>query len=258
MSLWPVRSFYVILHAEAERVSFVSFAQTACLEQVDFDSRAFGFPYYRLSKVDADLLPSEIAALQSIGRFAADGKFPSGDLATSRILMQCGFRKTCMQITLSHDLRGAFTPSVDVIIADRLELGEDEIYRHARNFTADRFALDPFLPSEGHDRVYAQWCRNSLGGAKNVASLGRNFCTFAIKEDRLIIDLVSILDPRQGLGSRILTSVLNHARKLGLRSVSVTTECENVAAWSLYVKQGFVPVSYTACFQYVYTPGGGS
>ncbi|MEO8024996.1 MAG: GNAT family N-acetyltransferase [Bryobacteraceae bacterium] len=232
-----------------DAASLVLDPSQAAVVPIAFDSEAFGFPFYRVSRVLAAPLVAELAALKQRGPFAADAKCRAEDIENSRILMDCGFRKVCMQVTLMRHLEPAASASSEcVAFADRLEIGEAELHRHARNFTADRFALDPLLPSEGHDRLYAAWLRNSLGGAAQVAYVGRNLCTFTIRGDELVIDLVSILDHRQGIGSRILHSVVGRAAELGLRAVRVTTECENVAAWSMYMKQGFTPISYTACF----------
>ncbi len=90
-----------------------------------------------------------------------------------------------------------------------------------------------------------------LAARKRVASLGSNLCTFAQKGDSVVIDLVSILEPRRGIGARVISAVTAAAAAAGARSVRVVTECENTPAWSLYQKCGFRPVLYTAAFHLV-------
>lgn len=229
---------------------------TPCLVQSEFDTRAFGFPYFRIASINVPLLQQEISQLGQ-ERFAADMKLPAHDSNGNRELLSLGFRKVCMQVTLVNDLKkreGIESANNGVEFAGKLDLSDDIILRHARNFTKDRFSLDPMLPAEGHDRLYVQWFRNSLNGGKQVACIGQNVCTFSHRNNEVVIDLTSILDQRQGFGKRIMNGVLAHAVASGARGVRVTTECENTPAWSLYQRLGFVPVEYMACFHLVH-PG---
>jgi len=113
--------------------------------------------------------------------------------------------------------------------------------------------MDPLLPTEGRLRLYQQWFRNSLGGMKQTASLGPNVCTFLRAENYVKIDLLSILEPRKGIGLRLVSAVVAAARTSGAESVRVVTECENPAACSLYQKAGFRKPAYTAVFHLVRT-----
>ena len=219
---------------------------------VDFDTQAFRFPFYRVTRFDEVQLAADLAALGDVRPMAADAKAPAGNVAMTHGLMRLGFRKVCMQITLRHDLAAPDEiPASEVRIAGRLGLGEEIVRAHARNFTKDRFSLDPLLPGEGRYRLYHQWLRNSLGGAKQVAHIGPNLCTFSRRGDDVVIDLISILEQRRGYGARIIGAVVEYARHTGAASVRVTTECENAAAWSLYLRKGFVPEAYTSAFHLV-------
>jgi GNAT superfamily N-acetyltransferase len=224
---------------------------TQCLVPVDFDTQAFGFPFYRVVRFDEERLTRDLDTLRDLRPFAADAKVAADDVAGTHALLRLGFRKVCMQVTLERDPAGAIEGDSEVRITDRLDLDNEALWRHARNFSRDRFSLDPLLPAVGRHRLYYQWFRNSLGGAKRVASLGPNLCTFAHKGDSVAIDLVSILEPRRGIGARIISVVTAAAAVAGARSVRVVTECENTAAWSLYQKSGFRPVLYTAAFHLV-------
>jgi GNAT superfamily N-acetyltransferase len=224
---------------------------TQCLVPVDFDAQAFGFPFYRVIRFDQERLTRELDSLRDLRPVAADAKTAADDVTRTHTLLRLGFRKICMQIALERDPQGAAQGDPEVCITGRLDLDDDVLWRHARNFNRDRFSLDPLLPAEGRHRLYYQWLRNSLGGAKRVASLGPNLCTFSHKGDGVVIDLVSILQPRRGIGARIVSTVTAAAAAAGARSVRVVTECENTAAWSLYQKSGFKPVQYTSAFHLV-------
>jgi GNAT superfamily N-acetyltransferase len=224
-----------------------------CLNPVDFETRAFGFPFFRVTDLSEDVLRQELAALGDLRPMAADAKAPAENVAQSHALQRLGFRKVSMQVTFERDLNGAVAPDADVRISDRLELADDILYRHSRNFTQDRFSLDPFLPEEGRLRLYLQWFRNSLGGMKQTASLGPNVCTFLHVGNGVKIDLLSILEPRKGIGLRLVSAVVAAAREKGAEWVRVVTECENPAACALYQKAGFGKPAYTSVFHFVRT-----
>lgn len=229
--------------------------ESRCLIPVDFESRAFGFLFYRVMRFDEGQLRTELAGVADSRPMAADSKVSADDVVANHGLMRLGFRKVCMQIALRHDLLPPFEPPCsEVRIVDKLDLDEETIWAHARNFTKDRFSLDPLLPATGRHRLYYQWFRNSFGGTKHVAHIGPDVCTFSRVGEEVIIDLVSILEHRRGNGSRLLTAVLDHARQSGASSVRVKTECENTGAWRLYQRKGFVPVTYTSVFHLVIMP----
>jgi GNAT superfamily N-acetyltransferase len=220
-----------------------------------FETRSFGFPFYRVLHFDEPRLRTELASVAGECPMGADCKVSAGDVAATHGLMRLGFRKVCVQITLRHDLTEIPEPQCsEVRIAGRLDLDDETLWAHARNFTQDRFSLDPLMPATGRRRLYHQWFRNSLGGAKQVAYIGADVCTFSQQGGDVIVDLVSVLHQRRGNGSRLLTTVLAHARQSGASSVRVKTECENPGAWSLYQRKRFVPVAYTSVFHLVSAP----
>jgi ribosomal protein S18 acetylase RimI-like enzyme len=211
------------------------------LERQAFDEAAFGQPFYRVTSMDADGLERGIAALRKEAQpFIVDAKTPSDDLASSRRLLSLGFRKVCMQIRLVNDLSGPAGFDQQATVVDTLNWPEDLIAAHARNFVFDRFALDVALPIEGHDRLYSSWIRNSLtSGRGRILTVGLNFLSFMDDGSSLRIDLLSVLDHRQGIGRRLLNSLTSLAKDSGRLSVSTVTECENHAAVQLYYRTGY-------------------
>jgi len=227
----------------------------SCLTRVEFDSAAFSIPYFRVVRFDELQLREEIAALATMSPVVADCKVSAGDVATSHWLMRLGFRKICMQITLRHNLEmQAPALESDATIAGKLDLDDDTMWAHARNFRQDRFSLDPLLPAEGRHRLYYQWLRNSLGGARQVAHRGRGICSFSKEGEHITIDLVSVLEKGRGNGARLVNAVIDYARRSGASDVRVTTECENTTAWNLYQRLGFVTETFTSVFHLVSLP----
>ena len=227
----------------------------ACLEFSQFDADAFGLPFYRVKTLDREQLALEIAGLPAAGGFAADAKAPAEDVGTARLLMGLGFRKVSMQIRLTHDLK-IMPPDGGAGISSRLDLPEDALWRHARNFRYDRFNQDPLLPREGTARLFFQWTRNSLTqGRKEIVHRGSDFCTFSMNPDgHAAIDLISVLDHGKGIGKALVASTLHAASRRGATKLHVVTECENYPAWNLYLKTGFRPTAFIAAFHLVRLP----
>jgi GNAT superfamily N-acetyltransferase len=214
----------------------------SALERQAFDEAAFGRPFYRVTSMnDSDGLERGIAALRKEALpFIVDAKTPSDDLVASRRLLSLGFRKVCMQIRLVNDLSGPADFDRQAAEANTLDWPDELIAAHARNFVYNRFALDIALPTEGHDRLYSNWIRNSLtSGRKRILTIGRSFLSFVDDGEGLRIDLLSVLDHRQGIGRRLLYSLTSLAKDSGRASITTVTECENHAAVQLYCRTGY-------------------
>jgi len=219
----------------------------------EFDREAFGVPFYRVTDPTGASLEEEIAALRC-PPVIIDAKVASNDRAAGHRLILAGFQKICMQITLAckPSDSNASVPA-DVEIVPVYPMHADILAAHAQNFRYDRFGLDPRISSEGSKRLYEAWLANSLAGrnGKTTAHLGDNVCTFACHGEEIVIDLMSVLDHGKGIGTALMKAIVCFAGEKGMNRVRVTTECENVPAWKLYRKCGFVPVSYTSVFHLV-------
>lgn len=139
----------------------------ACLVRQDFDSAAFGRPFYRMRRFDADRLPVELAALAARSDVLVDAKLPADRIEPSLFLQRLGFRKVSTQIALSRRVDGAEHGEDGARISARLALPPEEIARHAANFVYDRFALDIAIDRTAHDAFFARWIANSLSGARH-------------------------------------------------------------------------------------------
>lgn len=225
----------------------------ACLERQAFDEAAFGRPFYRVTSMDGPGLERGVATLREYGApFIIDAKASSDDLSASRLLQALGFRKVCIQIELVHDLSSTTAFDSEACVADTVEWPDALIAEHARNFVFDRFALDIELPTEGHDRLYASWIRNSLTSPrKRVLHIGRNFVTFSEEGEGFKIDLLSVLDRRQGIGRRLLNSLISLAKDTSRACVMTVTECENRAAVRLYCQTGYRLSNFQTVFHCV-------
>ena len=223
----------------------------ACLELLDFDSAAFGRPFYRMRRFDADRLPVELALRAMRTDVLVDAKLPAEDVDQSLFLQRLGFRKVSTQIALSRRVDGAELGEDEARISARLALEPDEIARHAANFVYDRFALDIAIDRAGHDAFFARWIENSLSGSRHrVADRPGGFLTFRDEGDALRIDLLSVLDKGKGVGRGLLRAVLAHGGRMGRKRVDVVTECENRPATRLYLSLGFVPTGFQSALHF--------
>jgi GNAT superfamily N-acetyltransferase len=224
---------------------------SACIARQAFDSEMFGVPFYRVLRLDAQAIRRELAALSDTVPRIIDAKLPADDLVHAQLLLENGFRKTCMQFELVHDLSEPPPAPAKGEIADRLELPEEVRWEHARNFLYDRFSLDPLLPDEAVNRLYRNWITNSLSGRKRVVHDGSDFCSFSEKDDEISIDLLSVLCAGRGIGSGLLARLIEYGRDSRLGLVRVVTECENRPAWRLYLKSRFRVGDFRTVFHLV-------
>ena len=225
---------------------------TDCIQRQDFDTEAFGIPFFRVRSFNQLQLEEELASLIVRRPLIIDAKVPADLVDIGRLLQRYGFRKVCTQIELTREIAARNGGNSEVSIQDKMELSEDVVRAHARNFLYSRFRLDPKLPREGAERLYCNWIRNSIsGGSKKVVCLGNNFCTFAEMPDVTRIDLVSVLDKRQGVASALLSALFEHGYENHRRLIEVVTECENKPAWQLYLKNGFTLIRFYSAFHFV-------
>jgi GNAT superfamily N-acetyltransferase len=224
-----------------------------CVELSAFDTEVFGHPFYRVRRLDPDEIRAGISALPAAPKLAVDAKVPASDIQTAQLLMSLGFRTVAMLFHLTHPLDRPASVPLATDIVPRLELPDDVIRLHGQNFCFDRFNLDPFLDHEGAVRLFSRWVNNSLTqGRQQVIHIGSDICTFAMRDDgSVLIDIVSVLRHRMGIGKSLIGGLINESRRLGARSLHVTTECQNVPAWNLYKTVGFQPAGFTAAMHLV-------
>jgi GNAT superfamily N-acetyltransferase len=224
-----------------------------CVELSPFDTEVFGHPFYRIHRFDPDGLRADIASLPPAPKVVVDAKVPASDTQTAQLLMSLGFRTVAMLFHLTHSLEKPAAAPLAAEIVSRLELPEEAIRLHGRNFRFDRFNLDPLLSHEGAARLFSRWVNNSLTqGRKQVIHIGYDICTYSVREDgSVIIDIVSVLRHRMGIGKSLIGALVNECRRLGAPALHVTTECQNIPAWTLYRNSGFQPAGFTSAMHLV-------
>jgi hypothetical protein len=180
-----------------------------------------------------------LAVIQSEGTLFASTKIDASEERTAHLLSQFGFRKICTQVSLRAPTNGTSASADGVQIRERLDLNPEDIRAHALQIETGRFRQDPLIEPEVAIDIYAAWVRNSTQGAKRVASIDRNFATFADGPGIRSIDLVSVLDKGAGLAVKLLSAILDDARTKKLEQVQVLTDSNNLPALRAYRAAGF-------------------
>ena len=226
-----------------------AFARLAALTYLPFDSEVFGFPFFRLSADAGDSLTRDLEVLRNLNlvAFGCDAKTASTDDSSVIQLQKEGFIHVCDQIT--YDISPAsstFLPEVKAV--ELMHMDSEEISFHADNFRDDRLSLDTRIPESTIKRFYTKWIANSFSfPGKTIYSLQSGLCITHLKQDVLKIDLVSVLEKRKGVGSRLIGHTLAQAYQGKIPRVEVTTESHNKGAIKAYTRNGFQEKTRLSC-----------
>lgn len=114
---------------------------------------------------------------------------------------------------------------------------------------SSRFRNDKSFASKDVDQLYHLWIKKAYADQQDhfifIATIDQQIAgMYSCKrqEKSLIIELVATLPQyqKQGVGSALMTTVMNYAREKSFESVYVTTQLGNEGACRLYTKHGFV------------------
>ncbi len=226
-----------------------AFARLEALTYLPFDSEVFGFPFFRLITDAGNSLAQDLEALRSLNlpTFGCDAKISSTDDSSIIQLQKEDFIHVCDQIT--YDISPAsstFMPEVEAV--ELMNIDAEEISFHADNFRDDRLSRDSRIPGASIKRFYAKWIANSFSfPGKTIYSLESGLCITQLKQDILKIDLVSVLEKRKGVGSRLIGHTLAQAYQGKIPCVEVTTESHNKGAIKAYTRNGFQEKTRLSC-----------
>jgi RimJ/RimL family protein N-acetyltransferase len=228
-------------------------AEMRCIQQQAFDTEVFEVPFYRVIEFDMERVEMELDQIKAAHTsFIVDAKVPSYQNDWNSFLQDQGFHKACLQVELCCNINAQNMKSHGVRIMDQIEFDDELIKKHAENFIYDRFSSDAKLNVTKSNELYQRWMRNSLNSrAIKVAVIGRNLCTFKEKEEKIIIDLISVLDKKQGIAVMLLSAINNHAFDHQYGMVIALTEAENVPALRLYQRMGFEVSGFYSCFHMI-------
>lgn len=223
-----------------------------CLELQDFDARAFGAPFFRVKTFDAAGLDRDLEAVAGLSRRIIDAAVIAGDRGWDRFFQERGFKKACVQVRFVCE-PAACDAGVEPGETAEGRLSEADIERHVQNLEYDRFNLDAAIRKKDRDRFQSMWMRNSMRSEAILKLYDRaSFVSFKVGGEILNVDVFSVLDRRQGVGSALLARLKAYACRNRLKQIQVTTECENLPACLFYQKNGFRIGAFTSRFHLVH------
>lgn len=224
----------------------------ACLTRQDFDSKAFGCDFYRVATSAGEALGRELDRLRTLSGVMADARIAASDREADLFFQRKGFRKITVQLRFAAPVEPAWADAPDPGDTVENRLPRQAVRRHVDNLVYDRFNLDAAVPKAGRDRFQAAWIGNTLASPtiRKVYD-GESFISFRIADREAVVDIVSVLVHRRGVGSALMRRVFAAAARARCRRLVVTTEVENEPACRMYAKNGFVPEAHFSRFHYV-------
>jgi GNAT superfamily N-acetyltransferase len=207
-----------------------------CLIRQDTDSRILGLECFNLVRLIPQNLAAEIAALPE--HSLSEARLRTSQVEETKLLLLLGFSKVCCQVNYVMDLADpGQDPAEDPQTS--LRLSQDLLTRHAANLRFSRFSLDPRLPRSTWLELHRRWVEHAMVSEKAYKFfIGENFVSFTLLADRVFVDLLSVLTPRQGLGAALLAKAADFGRARGLGLLEVCTESENEGACMFYQALG--------------------
>ncbi len=223
-----------------------------CLTRQGFDSEAFGCDFYRVTCCDYAALADELARLRALpGPVMADARVAAADREADLFFQGQGFRKVTVQLRFAGRIDPALAHGPDPGDTAENRLTPREAARHVDNLRYDRFNLDAHAPKAGRDRFQAAWIANSLASpAIRKVYDGASFVSFKYDGPEAVVDIVSVLEHRRGVGTALLRRVAAAAARAGRERLVVTTEAENEPACRLYAKCGLAAEAHFSRFHY--------
>lgn len=220
-------------------------------EQLDWDSRFFGYGVSRIDIQDADdrTVADEITRLQDRGSELIYVFSP-------RPLALDGFDAVLADRKLSYVLAEPHFRAVDRTVASVLRTSEALYELGCQAGGHSRYKVDPHISDEDFRRLFRLWIDNSVSRrfADHVLAYGQDgkelgMVTAGRKDDMLSIGLIATDASCRGtgIGSALIQSIINLAYESGLK-VEVTTQADNAEACCFYETHGFKVESRT----YVY------
>ena len=221
----------------------------ASISYQEFDSDVFGVPFFRINDFEENDVEEQLEELVKKESVIIDAKIDASDLKRGRLLQKHGFRKVCTQVELTavpKPRNNAHNPSTGY------HLSASQIVQHVNNFVYDRFSLDYFLNKTSRDDLYAKWISNSLSNPEIIVfSRDAGFCTAKERSNQVTIDLISVLDKKQGTGSLLLRDLSSYAYAKKVSAITVITECENADAVRFYLNNWYQFTRFLSCYHYV-------
>lgn len=219
------------------------------IEKLEWDSRFFGRKIGRLTEAPPkNVLRRLIRKAQKDNYSYLTCRFNLNKISEIQSLENHGFYLTDIGIVWERNTDNKIEP---LVLAREATTKDAAVLKKiARGLFKDsRFYNDPFFTYEEAENFYQTWIENSLKD--------KNIKTFLIKKSGFVtckklrgnrgnIPLIGVISARQdkGIGSSLVYKALNWFKKIGVKTVSVRTQANNIKAMNFYMGEGF-KIKYT-------------
>lgn len=218
---------------------------------LDWDTSILGFKTARIDppRLSFDVLQKTLAELKSEGTRCVYWSSDAEDTLSQQAATACdgilADKKVSFQLPLMHD--GIDMPSD---VSDYTQKTASAALRELAFAIGkeSRFYLDPNMPRDAYQQIYAAWMENSVkhevADDLMVVSAGDKeigVVTLVDKGDYGNISLIAVdADYRgQGVGSRLIAAAIHWCVQRSHAYCEVVTQNSNLAACHLYQKNGF-------------------
>jgi len=229
--------------------------------RLEWDSRYFGIPMYRLEFASA-AAPFDVAALRKLADLYRDlvatltathpsfylfGEVPSEDLPVLQALGVAGFRMVETRLTYYRDALHEFDGSqrFPVRAATEADVANlQDVARRSRN-DFDRYHADPFFPTAVADEYVATYAANAVRGLADcvmvpapdtdppgafLASAFDGLHAKACGATLARIMLTAVAPERRGWNKRLNSELVHWYKERGASMIYTTTQATNRAA----------------------------
>lgn len=224
------------------------------LQELDWDSRFFGFPVARITNPAAsiDELRQAVGLMKTrqipLAYWSAED--PSEDVRN--VAVQLGGRMVDEKLTFAAEVSKTANidfPKADLAQSYRDGMSVDDLKQLAVDSGIhSRFVVDPKFPRDKARALFEEWMLRSLDKtyADDVLVIPQEnriagMATVAQKSGYVSIGLVAVAAEYRGrgFGEILVRAAITWCRERGIHQIQVTTQAANQPARRLYQKCGF-------------------
>jgi dTDP-4-amino-4,6-dideoxy-D-galactose acyltransferase len=214
------------------------------ITELEWDSEFFGRKIGRLTKISPERrLKRLIEEACKAGYTYLTCRVIVEGMSKIQILEKYGFYITDVGTVWEREIDEILEPTILVKTATAKDV--PMLKSMVRGlFRESRFYNDPFFTHEEAERFYQAWVENSLRnkGIKTFYVEGSGFTTCKkLSKSKGDIPLIGVVPEKQGkgIGKSLIWKALDWFKKMGVKTVTVRTQTNNIRAMNLYAGLGF-------------------
>lgn len=214
------------------------------IRELAWDSQLFKRKIGRLTRIPSDdILQKLIRRARKDNYLYLTCRFELNSVSNIQLLERYGFYMTDLGVVWERKVDPLPGPVISVRGAN---INDAPMLKKISSglFKDSRFHNDPFFTYDEAERLYQAWIVNSLKDkeVKTFLVEGKAFITCKrVSKNKGDIPLIGVTAGEQGkgIGSALISEALGWFGKMGLKTVTVRTQANNLAAMNFYAGVGF-------------------